>query len=117
MLELSWAEASKVDQEYATRRTAYVGWDGGSSNTAIHAISNNGQPFSGASASKNANEEFMEMETALGQGLGLAPGQQVNVNFVTNVETGKSVDVTPFTTDDWEILVRSETPCKQAFAV
>ncbi|TPX48029.1 hypothetical protein SeLEV6574_g02296 [Synchytrium endobioticum] len=102
VLELSWMVNSELGP---TKRTVFVGWAGGSSsNAATSPNGNNKNAFSEVASVNSNNTNVMEIETAFGQGLGLMPGQRVNVEFVKNVETGISVDVEPLTEDDWEIL-------------
>ena len=103
-MELSWTEKTEQGPQ---RRSSFVGWAGGSSSSAANAAgSNNRNTFPGAATNSTSNTDAIELETVFGQGLGLIAGQRVNVEFVKNVETGKSVDVEPLTEDDWEILVR-----------
>ncbi|KAI8598019.1 P-loop containing nucleoside triphosphate hydrolase protein [Dissophora ornata] len=93
VLELSWQEGS-------TDKKSYVGWSGNTSS---------GGPGSGSVASSlprpggNAGETI-ELDPKFGQAIGLRAGQKVNIEFVKSVQDGISVNVAPYSEDDWEIL-------------
>ncbi|KAF9116910.1 Peroxisome biosynthesis protein pex1 [Mortierella sp. AM989] len=93
VLELSWQEGS-------TEKKSYVGWSGGAS-------TGNG----GAGAAIPApprpggnSGNTIEMDPQFGQALGLRAGQKVNIDLVKSVQDGVSVNVAPYSEDDWEIL-------------
>ncbi|KAG0370147.1 P-loop containing nucleoside triphosphate hydrolase protein [Gamsiella multidivaricata] len=44
------------------------------------------------------------MDPQFGQAMGLRAGQKVNIDFVNSVQDGVSVNVAPYSEDDWEIL-------------
>ncbi|KAG0055231.1 Peroxisome biosynthesis protein pex1 [Gryganskiella cystojenkinii] len=94
VLELSWQEGS-------TEKKSYVGWSGGASSIG-------GTP--GASTVPSPprpgqhSGDTIEMDPQFGQAMGLRAGQKVNIEFVKSVQDGISVNVAPYSEDDWEIL-------------
>ncbi|KAG0320385.1 Peroxisome biosynthesis protein pex1 [Dissophora globulifera] len=96
VLELSWQDGS-------SDKKSYVGWSGGASS---------GSFDSGATGSAvpslqrpGANiSDTIEMDPQFGQSVGLRVGQKVNIDFVKTVHDGISVNVAPYSEDDWEIL-------------
>ncbi|ORZ24946.1 P-loop containing nucleoside triphosphate hydrolase protein [Lobosporangium transversale] len=99
VLELSWQEGS-------TEKKSYVGWSGGACNNgngstgaANSATPSPPRPLSGAQTG-----DMIEMDPMFGQAMGLRAGQKVNIEFVKSVQDGISVNVAPYSEDDWEIL-------------
>ncbi|KAF9191576.1 Peroxisome biosynthesis protein pex1 [Haplosporangium sp. Z 767] len=95
VLELSWQEGSKD-------KKSYVGWSGGaslSSSTGAGGASVPAPPRPGLS-----HGDTIEMDPQFGQAMGLRAGQKVNIDFVKSVQDGISVNVAPYSEDDWEIL-------------
>ncbi|KAG9320627.1 hypothetical protein KVV02_002807 [Mortierella alpina] len=90
VLELSW-------QDGAANKRSYVGWSGSASSGADGAGS--GVPRPGAPSG-----DTIEMDPQFGQAMGLRVGQKVNIDFVKSVQDGISVNVAPYSEDDWEIL-------------
>ncbi|KAF9988264.1 Peroxisome biosynthesis protein pex1 [Mortierella antarctica] len=90
VLELSW-------QDGAANKRSYVGWSGSASSGADGAGS--GVPRPGAPSG-----DTIEMDPQFGQAIGLRAGQKVNIDFVKSVQDGISVNVAPYSEDDWEIL-------------
>ncbi|CAO3566368.1 unnamed protein product [Mortierella alpina] len=90
VLELSW-------QDGAANKKSYVGWSGSASSGADGAGS--GVPRPGAHSG-----DTIEMDPQFGQAMGLRAGQKVNIDFVKSVQDGISVNVAPYSEDDWEIL-------------
>ncbi|KAG0026134.1 Peroxisome biosynthesis protein pex1 [Podila clonocystis] len=88
VLELSWQEGS-------TDKKSYVGWSGGASGSG----SSSAPTRPGASTA-----DTIEMDPQFGQAMGLRAGQKVNIDFVKSVQDGISVNVAPYSEDDWEIL-------------
>lgn len=95
VLELSWQEGS-------TEKKSYVGWSGGASNSGGAGSGNN----AGAVVPRpgGATGDMIEMDPQFGQAMGLRAGQKVNIEFVKSVQDGISVNVAPYSEDDWEIL-------------
>ncbi|KAF9549645.1 Peroxisome biosynthesis protein pex1 [Mortierella hygrophila] len=95
VLELSWQEGS-------TEKKSYVGWSGGASNSGGAGSGNN----AGAVVPRpgGATGDVIEMDPQFGQAMGLRAGQKVNIEFVKSVQDGISVNVAPYSEDDWEIL-------------
>ncbi|KAF9902887.1 Peroxisome biosynthesis protein pex1 [Linnemannia zychae] len=95
VLELSWQEGS-------TDKRSYVGWSGGASGSAGSGSGNN----AGAVVPRpgGATGDVIEMDPQFGQAMGLRAGQKVNIDFVKSVQDGISVNVAPYSEDDWEIL-------------
>ncbi|KAG0215261.1 Peroxisome biosynthesis protein pex1 [Mortierella sp. GBA30] len=93
VLELSWQDGS-------TNKRSYVGWSGGSSS------GTDGASPSVPSPSRPGinNGDTIEMDPQFGQAMGLRSGQKVNIDFVKSVQEGISVNVAPYSEDDWEIL-------------
>ncbi|KAF9211041.1 Peroxisome biosynthesis protein pex1 [Podila verticillata] len=92
----AWANAL-LDQgkEGSTEKKSYVGWSGGAS----------GSGSSSALARPGASTaDTIEMDPQFGQAMGLRAGQKVNIDFVKSVQDGISVNVAPYSEDDWEIL-------------
>ncbi|KAF9198235.1 Peroxisome biosynthesis protein pex1, partial [Haplosporangium sp. Z 27] len=90
VLELSWQEGS-------TEKKAYVGWSGGASAGAGGGV--------GTAIRPGANTgDTIEMDPQFGQALGLRAGQKVNIDFVKSIQDGITVNVAPYSEDDWEIL-------------
>lgn len=113
VLELSWTPPGPEAQ----KKTAYVGWIGGSSAGASL------PPLLKSEAVAPVNHQIIELDSFFGRGLGLQDGQkvsyaslifrsrglicslpQVSVEFVKNVARGITVHVEPASEDDWEIL-------------
>ncbi|KAF9106167.1 Peroxisome biosynthesis protein pex1 [Mortierella sp. GBA35] len=95
VLELSWQEGS-------TEKKSYVGWSGGASGSAGSGSGNN----VGAVVPRpgGATGDVIEMDPQFGQAMGLRAGQKVNIEYVKSVQDGISVNVAPYSEDDWEIL-------------
>ncbi|KAF9175027.1 Peroxisome biosynthesis protein pex1 [Mortierella sp. AD010] len=93
VLELSWQEGS-------TEKKSYVGWSGGASSGAGGA--GNGIPAPPRPGGNTG--DTIEMDPQFGQAMGLRAGQKVNIDFVKSVQDGISVNVAPYSEDDWEIL-------------
>ncbi|KAF9921527.1 Peroxisome biosynthesis protein pex1 [Linnemannia zychae] len=95
VLELSWQDGS-------AEKKSYVGWSGGASGS--------GSSGSGSNAGVvvprpgGATGDVVEMDPQFGQAMGLKAGQKVNIEFVKSVQDGISVNVAPYSEDDWEIL-------------
>ncbi|ORY05217.1 AAA-domain-containing protein [Basidiobolus meristosporus CBS 931.73] len=89
VLELSWHDAS-----LNSVRKTYVGWAGGSSNARQ----------AGHPRTHKKNAEILEMDTQFGLAMGLKDGQEVEIAFKHDVPNGNSVEVEPFSADDWEIV-------------
>jgi peroxin-1 len=51
--------------------------------------------------------ETIEMDPEVASGLGWREGDMVEVGIVRQAARGRSVSVTPATSDDWEVLVSS----------
>lgn len=49
--------------------------------------------------------ETIEMDPEVASGLGWREGDMVEVGIVRQAVRGRSVSVTPATSDDWEVLV------------
>ncbi|KAG0325736.1 Peroxisome biosynthesis protein pex1, partial [Podila humilis] len=95
VLELSWQEGSN-------EKKSYVGWSGGASASGSGSgpgDATNPVPRPGASTA-----DTIEMDPQFGQYMGLRAGQKVNIVFVKSVQDGVSVNVAPYSEDDWEIL-------------
>ncbi|KAF9433755.1 Peroxisome biosynthesis protein pex1 [Entomortierella beljakovae] len=90
VLELSWQEGS-------TEKKAYVGWNGGAS------AGSGGSTIPGPRPGAHLGDTI-EMDPQFGQAIGLRAGQKVNIDFVKTVQDGISVNVAPYSEDDWEIL-------------
>ncbi|KAG0223855.1 Peroxisome biosynthesis protein pex1 [Actinomortierella wolfii] len=88
VIEFSWQDGSN-------QRKAYVGWSGGASNGGQQA------PVPGP---PRPSGDIVEMDPQFGQAIGLRSGQKVNIDFVKSVQDGISVNVAPYSEDDWEIL-------------
>ncbi|KAF9974090.1 Peroxisome biosynthesis protein pex1 [Actinomortierella ambigua] len=88
VVELSWQDGSN-------QRKAYVGWSGGSSN---------GGQQAAIPGPPRPSGDVVEMDPLFGQAIGLRSGQKVGIEFVKTVQDGISVNVAPYSEDDWEIL-------------
>ncbi|KAG0255522.1 Peroxisome biosynthesis protein pex1 [Actinomortierella ambigua] len=88
VVELSWQDGSN-------QRKAYVGWSGGSSNGGQQSL---------APGPPRPAGDVVEMDPQFGHAIGLRSGQKVNIDFVRTVQDGISVNVAPYSEDDWEIL-------------
>lgn len=87
ILELSWKEGEAA-------KKAYVGWSGESAKVPANApFVNGGKPL-----------EILELDPQFAQACGIANGQKVSVDFGRNVPECETVNVEPYTEDDWEIL-------------
>ncbi|KAF9415649.1 Peroxisome biosynthesis protein pex1 [Podila epigama] len=89
VLELSWQDGSN-------NKKSYVGWSGGASGSGSSSAP---LPRPGASTA-----DTIEMDPQFGQALGLKAGQKVSIDFVKSIQDGISVNVAPYSEDDWEIL-------------
>ncbi|KAF9123574.1 Peroxisome biosynthesis protein pex1 [Mortierella sp. 14UC] len=95
VLELSWQEGS-------TEKKSYVGWSGGASGSAGSGSGKNASAV--VPRPGGATGDVIEMDPQFGQAMGLRAGQKVNIDFVKSVQDGISVNVAPYSEDDWEIL-------------
>ncbi|KAJ2955751.1 hypothetical protein NQZ79_g8299 [Umbelopsis isabellina] len=87
ILELSWKDGEAA-------KKAYVGWSGESAKVPANApFVNGGKPL-----------EILELDPQFAQACGIANGQKVSVDFGRNVPECETVNVEPYTEDDWEIL-------------
>ncbi|KAJ3049838.1 Peroxisome biosynthesis protein pex1 [Rhizophlyctis rosea] len=93
VLELSWSQKSPTKK---SRRTAYVGWAGGS------AQAENAKDA--APVGRKDPVDRLEIDALYGRALGLSNGQTVDLTFFKEAVTGQSIHVEPLTADDWEIL-------------
>ncbi|RUP52274.1 hypothetical protein BC936DRAFT_149531 [Jimgerdemannia flammicorona] len=90
-IELSWTETTSPASSQPVSRKAFVGWTGGASIA----------PFPSARSSMT---EVLEIDPQFGQAIGLQNGQKVNLEFSKNIVEGVSINVEPYSEDDWEIL-------------
>ncbi|GJJ68100.1 peroxin-1 [Entomortierella parvispora] len=90
VLELSWQDGS-------TEKKSYVGWSGGASGSGSSPAPSPPRPG-------QQNGDTIEMDPQFGQAMGLRAGQKVSIEFVKTVQDGISVNVAPYSEDDWEIL-------------
>ncbi|KAI8141634.1 P-loop containing nucleoside triphosphate hydrolase protein [Fennellomyces sp. T-0311] len=89
ILDISWTGKEG-------KKKTFCGWSGEASKPLPpNAVFTHGQ---------NSKLEVLEMDPQVGQAIGLAEGQKVNVEFCRNVPDCASVHVEPHTEDDWEIL-------------
>ncbi|KAF9348656.1 Peroxisome biosynthesis protein pex1 [Mortierella sp. NVP85] len=93
VLEISWQDGS-------TEKKSYVGWSGSPSTGGSGFGS--ATPFTQRPGGNTG--DTIEMDPQFGQAIGLRAGQKVNIDFVKGVQDGVSVNVAPYSEDDWEIL-------------
>ncbi|CAO3684390.1 unnamed protein product [Umbelopsis ramanniana] len=87
ILELSWKEGENT-------KKVYVGWSGESSKVPANApFVNGGKPM-----------DILELDPQFAQSIGITNGQKVSVDFCRNTPECDTVNVVPYTEDDWEIL-------------
>ncbi|KAF9585912.1 Peroxisome biosynthesis protein pex1 [Lunasporangiospora selenospora] len=91
VMELSWQEGS-------TKKTSYVGWSGSAASTG--SSSTTPQPH----RPPGLAGDTIEMDPQFGQAMGLKAGQKVDIDFARSVQDGISINVAPYSEDDWEIL-------------
>ncbi|KAJ8659027.1 hypothetical protein O0I10_005409 [Lichtheimia ornata] len=90
ILDLSWTTKD------GTSKKTFAGWSGEASKPlSPNAVFTHGQ---------NSKMDILEMDPQLGQAIGLMEGQKINVEFCRNISDCASVNVEPYTEDDWEIL-------------
>ncbi|KAI8073284.1 P-loop containing nucleoside triphosphate hydrolase protein [Gongronella butleri] len=91
MLELAWTPKGGADA-----RKAYFGWSGQASKPL--------PPNSVFTHGADGKLDVLEMDPQLGTAIGLSEGQKITVEFCRSVPECSTVNVEPYTEDDWEIL-------------
>ncbi|KAI8057166.1 P-loop containing nucleoside triphosphate hydrolase protein [Syncephalis plumigaleata] len=91
VLEVSWPSLTgEAGQSSDSSNRTYLAWAGGSSQT--------------TERTSHGTTDILEIDSQFGRSIGLTSGQLVHVKFQRKVTMARTIQLEPYSSDDWEIM-------------